>query len=162
MTGTFRFFAARGNGDEQTSPVPSPPSAPVATESIPSAEVVEPDRPLPAVPPAATLTPSSPSSSPSSPDASEPVAGESFPPGPTGGPDSSDPAGTPSWLAGSEPIWTTQPAPTDGSVVAGGSSSSGSDSGVSTGLTAVPLAVGGLLVLAAGMVSLVNRPRLRD
>jgi hypothetical protein len=33
---------------------------------------------------------------------------------------------------------------------------------VSTGFTVIPLAVGGFLVFAAGMVSVVNRPRLSE
>jgi hypothetical protein len=74
---------------------------------------------------------------------------------------------TPEWISGSEPMWTPQPTPTStgGAVTASGSGrSDGSESGrgVSNGFTVVPLTVGGLLVLAAGIVSLINRPRLRD
>ena len=70
---------------------------------------------------------------------------------------------TPEWIAGSDPLWTES---TDmpSAISAGksaGAGQAGTDRGVSTGFTAVPLTVGGLLVLAAGMVSLVNRPRLR-
>jgi methionine-rich copper-binding protein CopC len=61
-----------------------------------------------------------------------------------------EPSGTPEWIAGSDPLWTAQ-----------ASGESGPDREVSTGFTAVPLTVGGLLVLAAGVISLINRPRLR-
>lgn len=79
---------------------------------------------------------------------------------------SAPPSGTPGWISGSDPIWTPQPTPTPahslgGALSAGSGHSGGPDPTVSTGLTAVPLAVGGLLVLAAGLVSLINRPRLR-
>ena len=74
------------------------------------------------------------------------------------------PPATPEWIAGSEPMWTPQPTATStgGAVTASKSGGSGGDRGVSNGFTVVPLTVGGLLVLAAGIVSLINRPRLRD
>lgn len=132
MTGTFRFKAARGNGEPAAGPVESTPTEPspmVSATGSPSVSATG--------GPVITV---------------EPVP-------------SSDPAGTPAWISGSDPIWTPSPTPTAlaaGSGHSSGSGSSGSARGVSTGLTAIPLAVGGLLVLAAGMVSLVNRPRLRD
>ena len=73
------------------------------------------------------------------------------------------PSGTPEWISGPGSIWTASPTTTHtpGALSAAGSGGSGADRSVSTGFTAIPLAVGGLLVLAAGMVSLINRPRLR-
>jgi methionine-rich copper-binding protein CopC len=78
-------------------------------------------------------------------------------------PSSSPTSVSPEWISGSDPVWTPRPTPTHSAVARadGGSTRSGPDSSVSTGFTVVPLAVGGLLVLAAGMVSLFNRPRLR-
>jgi methionine-rich copper-binding protein CopC len=78
-------------------------------------------------------------------------------------PTSSGDAGTPEWISGSDPVWTPRPTVTPSAAARanGGSTHSGPGSSVSTGFTVVPLAVGGLLVLAAGMVSLFNRPRLR-
>ena len=72
----------------------------------------------------------------------------------------SEPSQTPEWIAGSDPLWT--PTATAAAGALSGGSGSGSDPSVSTGFTAIPLAVGGLLVLAAGMVSLINKPRLRS
>jgi len=72
----------------------------------------------------------------------------------------SEPSQTPDWIAGSDPLWT--PTATAAAGALSGGSGSGSDPSVSTGFTAIPLAVGGLLVLAAGMVSLINKPRLRS
>jgi copper resistance protein C len=71
------------------------------------------------------------------------------------------PSATPAWISGSGSLGT--PEPTNSAVAAlpaDGSDHSGSDRSVSTGFTAVPLTVGGLLVLAAGLVSLFHRPRL--
>jgi methionine-rich copper-binding protein CopC len=139
MSGSFTFFAARSNGEvKQSSPVPSPP---VTTEAVPdptaSAQVIDPNGPTAgptasAVEPTTVVTPAATSQS----------------------------SGPEEWITGTDPIWTPQPTVT-GVLSAGGSGRSGSDPSVTTGLTAIPLAVGGLLVLAAGMVSLVNRPRLR-
>lgn len=87
------------------------------------------------------------------------------------------PAETPELASGSTSIWTSQSTPTattdgsstgnplageasTGAPLAGQAGHSGTDRSVSTGLTAVPLIVGGLLVLAAGLVSLINRQRL--
>jgi copper resistance protein C len=135
MTGTFRFKAARGNGE----PADSTPTGP---------------SPEPRVSASASGSPIVSASGRPSPSASgEPVITvEPMP--------SSDPSGTPAWISGSAPIWT--PSPTALAAGPGQGADGGSARGVSTGFTAVPLALGGLLVLAAGMVSLVNRPRLRN
>jgi methionine-rich copper-binding protein CopC len=137
MTGTFSFFAARSNGEaERTSPVPSPAVTIAATpEPMVTTELVTPG----------VVTP-------------EPTAAPTISVGPTAG---SEPSQTPEWIAGSDPLWTPQSTVAIGAP-SGGSGGSGSDRSVSTGFTAIPLAVGGLLVLAAGMVSLVNKPRLRS
>jgi methionine-rich copper-binding protein CopC len=151
MTGTFRFKAARGNGEPVTGPVDSTASGP-SPEPMVSASA--------SGLPSATGSPSvSASASASVPASGEPVITvEPMP--------SSDPSGTPAWISGSAPIWTPSPTATAIAAGSGHGSAHGSDGGsarsVSTGFTAVPLALGGLLVLAAGMVSLVNRPRLRD
>ncbi|HST82933.1 MAG TPA: copper resistance CopC family protein [Kineosporiaceae bacterium] len=137
MSGSFSFQAARGNGEvKRTSPVPSPP---VASPSVASAAPTG---------PAVSRTP---------------VVTEAAPdPSPT--PEVSvSTAATPEWIAGSDPLWTesTDMPSAISADRAGGSGQAGTARGVSTGFTAVPLTVGGLLVLAAGMVSLFNRPRLR-
>ena len=137
MTGTFRFKAARGNGEPAASPADSTPAVSAAPTVSAS------DRP-----------------SVSASAAGEPaITVEPMP--------SSDPSGTPAWISGSAPIWTPTPTalaagPGHGSAHGSDGSGGGPARGVSTGFTAIPLALGGLLVLAAGMVSLVNRPRLRD
>ena len=140
MSGTFSFQAARSNGEaERTSPVPSPPGA--------SPAVAGP-----------TVTGSS-DASPSV--ARPPVGTEPAPAATTEGVTTAE--ATPEWIAGSDPLWTDSTV-MPSAISAGksaGSGQAGTDRGVSTGFTAVPLTVGGLLVLAAGMVSLVNRPRLR-
>jgi methionine-rich copper-binding protein CopC len=133
MSGTFSFFAASGNGE---------------------AGEVERTSPVPSPP---TQPPTKPPT--------EPATQSPTPPA-TQSPTTQPPA-TPEWIAGSEPMWTPQPTATStgGAVTASkseGSGGSGGDRGVSNGFTVVPLTVGGLLVLAAGIVSLINRPRLRD
>jgi methionine-rich copper-binding protein CopC len=136
MSGTFSFKAARSNGEvARTSPVPSPRTTAPATDPTPTPDAAPTEDPI----------------------ATAEVIEPSGTPGPSGTP------AEPEWISGSDPIWTPEPTPTatDGVLSAGGSGHSGPDRSVSTGFTAVPLAVGGLLVLAAGMVSLVHRPRLR-
>ena len=106
--------------------------------------------------------PSPPTQPPTQPPTTQPPTQAS-----TQAPTPTEPPATPEWIAGSEPMWTPQPTATStgGAVTASksdGSGGSGGDRGVSNGFTVVPLTVGGLLVLAAGIVSLINRPRLRD
>jgi methionine-rich copper-binding protein CopC len=79
--------------------------------------------------------------------------------GPSADPMSSQ---TPGWITASDPVWTPQPTATVVALAPGGSGGATSDRAVSTGFTVIPLAVGGFLVFAAGMVSVVNRPRLSE
>jgi methionine-rich copper-binding protein CopC len=130
MSGRFRFTAARG-AEVVGAPTPAP-----SVTSTPA--VVEPGRPTPTLPtPTFSVT-------------STPAVVETGRPTQTG---------TPSWITGERPVWTSQPTASVAAVSVG--SSGDDDSSVSTGFTAIPLAMGALLVLAAGMVSLVHRPRLR-
>lgn len=148
MSGTFTFTAARSNG----TPERRPPDA-VTNPSTPGSVV---DRaPGTAEPRSAPDSTTGPQGS-AAPDAS---AGSASPGSDaSAGPDRSvRPSRTPLWAE--DPVWTG--GPTLAGAPAGGGPGSGSDAGdapgVSTGLTAVPLAVGGFLVLAAGLVSLANR-----
>jgi methionine-rich copper-binding protein CopC len=152
MSGSFTFRAARSNGKVgRTSPVPSPPvaSPPAADPSVTSSAM--------AGPPEST-------SSVVGPPVARPPFGTEATPDPSATTEVSASAeAVPEWIAGSDPLWTDAN-DTPSAISAGrggGSGHAGTDGGVSTGFTAIPLTVGGLLVLAAGMVSLFNRPRLR-
>ena len=142
MSGSFTFTAARGNAQvplQRTSP--DAVTRPGAARQAPA-----PVRTSAARTPGPTPTPS-------------PT------PSPTSAP--SEPSPTPSMSWGSSPgsVWSTGPswveggqAMRDGSANAG----NGDDDGGWPGFAAVPLAVGALLVVAAGLVSLVNRRFLQD
>ncbi len=155
MSGTFSFIAARGNGEpRRTSPVPPRPvRTEPAVDPIPTAEVIIPNDSVPG--PSAASGPSEAPTTSGAP-------GAHSAPGASGATGVPGPSVTPEWIAGSDPLWTAQSADTStpGAISAGPGQSGGQ--GVSTRFTAIPLAVGGLLVLAAGIVSLVHRPRLRS
>jgi len=132
LHGRFRFTAARGNGDLDGSSSPVP--GPVRSRVSTPTEA--------------------PASTAAVPEAT-----------PTGSPSATATAlGTPDWISGPDPVWTPQPTASVTAVAYPGGGAGGPDTGssVSTGFTAVPLAMGALLVLAAGVISLLNRPRLRD
>ena len=133
MTGRFRFTAARGAEVVGSAVAPPAPSPAVSPTRTPTPPEVSPT-PLPSPTPTASSTHVVEPSRPTQ-------------------------TGTPSWITGEHPVWTPQPTASVGALSVG--SSGDGDSSVSTGFTAIPLAMGGLLVLAAGMVSLVHRPRLR-
>jgi copper resistance protein C len=137
MSGSFSFVAARGNG-ESASTAPEAvrrPSAAVTTAPTAATTPTAPTTPAaPATPPAPT-TPTAP--------ATPTILAAPAVPSPTGT----------VWPAPADPIWTAPPTRPGAALPPSGSRSSD----VRSGLTAVPLAVGGLLVLAAGLVPLVNR-----
>jgi methionine-rich copper-binding protein CopC len=132
MTGRFSFIAAHGNGEVVRTSSPVPSP-----------------RRSPEQSPVAAVPWSGPSSAGSVPLRSVPSPSAT--------------SVSPEWISGSDPVWTPRPTATQPAAARadGGAGHSGTGSSVSTGFTVVPLAVGGLLVLAAGMVSLLNRPRLR-